>query len=130
MRPDPKIVEDWITLQHVGLDEPETELVWPAWDAVYQMTSNDPEMLWVFILTVIKIDASNTVLQNLSAGPLEDLLSQYGEDFIDRVEAKAKENTLFAHLLGGVWQSDMPDQIWSRVNAVWDRRGWDGIPAA
>ena len=30
----------------------------------------------------------------------------------------------------GVWQNTMPDEIWARIQAVWDRRGWDGIPEA
>jgi hypothetical protein len=47
---------------------------------------------------------------------------------IERVETEARSNPLFAKLLGGVWQNEMPDHIWRRVQAVWDRRGWDGIP--
>lgn len=26
------------------------------------------------------------------------------------------------------WQYAMSEAIWSRVQAVWDRRGWDGVP--
>ena len=66
----------------------------------------------------------------LSAGPLEDLLAYHGHLIIDRVEAEARRKPLFAKLLGGVWQNIMPDDIWTRVQAVWDRRGWDGIPEA
>jgi hypothetical protein len=64
----------------------------------------------------------------LSAGPIEGLLSHFGESYIVRVEEKAREDPAFAKVLGGVWQHTMSDEIWSRLQAVWDRRGWDGIP--
>jgi len=59
---------------------------------------------------------------------IEDLLSMHGDKFIDRIEAEARTDPSFAKLLGGVWKSQMSDQLWERVQAVWDRRGWDGIP--
>ncbi len=62
----------------------------------------------------------------LSAGAVENLLGYHGEQFIERVEAEARTNPKFASLLGGVWQSSMSDELYSRVQAVWDRRGWDG----
>jgi len=73
-------------------------------------------------------DQSIAIQQVLSAGPIENLLSKFGEQYIERVEHKARKDPAFAKVLGGVWQSDMPDEIWTRLQAVWDRRGWDGIP--
>ncbi|HUV96794.1 MAG TPA: hypothetical protein VMV98_04925, partial [Acidobacteriaceae bacterium] len=58
----------------------------------------------------------------------EDLLAKHCEIFIDRVEAEARKDPRFAKLLGGVWQNKMSDAVWKRVQAAWDRRGWDGIP--
>ena len=55
-------------------------------------------------------------------------MAKNGERFINRVEAEARKNPMFAKLLGGVWKNRMTDDIWLRVQAVWDRRGWDGIP--
>ncbi len=57
---------------------------------------------------------------------MEQLLGRYGAKFIDRVETQARVDPKFAKLLGGVWQSTMSPDIWSRVQAVWDRRGWNG----
>lgn len=61
---------------------------------------------------------------------MENLLSYHGADFIDRVEAQARSNPQFAYFLGGVWRDEMTDEVWARVQAVWERRGWDGIPPA
>jgi hypothetical protein len=86
------------------------------------------EELWQLILKIHERDHSIAVQQVLSAGPIEDLLSKFGEQYIERVEDKARKDPMFAKVLGGVWQSNMPDEIWARLQAVWDRRGWDGIP--
>ena len=94
------------------------------------MTHESPDEAWDFILSTLTQDSSPKILRMLSAGPLEDLLAYHGHLIIDRAEAEARRNPLFAKLLGGVWQNIMPDDIWTRVQAVWDRRGWDGIPEA
>jgi hypothetical protein len=86
------------------------------------------EDLWRLIVTIHSLDQSTKVMGRLSAGPIEDLLANEGENFISRVEAKAKSDPGFATILGGVWKRGMSDEIWSRLEAVWDRSGWDGIP--
>jgi hypothetical protein len=77
-----------------------------------------------------KEDQSNVIAENLSAGPLEELLTKHGGTVIDRVEVMAKEDPTFAFLLGGVWRNEIAEAVWSRVLAVRDRHGWDGIPPA
>lgn len=87
----------------------------------------DPERAWSFILLALKTPRCEQHLGVLAAGPLEDLLSHHGAEFIGRVEVEAKADPKFAHVLGGVWQSQMTDEVWRRVQAVWDRRSWDGV---
>jgi hypothetical protein len=58
---------------------------------------------------------------------LEYLLSKHGGAMIGKVEAEAKSNPLFAKLLGGVWQNSMIDEVWVRVQVVWNRKGWDRV---
>lgn len=62
-----------------------------------------------------------TVLANLSAGPLEDLLAHHGEKVIGRVEKLANENAKFLQLVGGVWRNAMTNEIWQRVQALQKR---------
>ena len=95
---------------------------------VFDMILDHPERSWPVILEILARDQGVAIIEVLSAGPLEDLLAKHGPAFIDRVEAEARRNPVFAKLLGGVWKSQMTDEIWARVQAVWDRRGWDGIP--
>ena len=89
----------------------------------------DPEHAWSAILAALEDPRMQESLGVLAAGPLEDLLSIHGERFIGRVESTARANPKFAWLLGGVWQHTMPEDVWSRVQAVWNRTGWDGVPA-
>jgi hypothetical protein len=60
----------------------------------------------------------------LAAGPVEDLLALHGGQFIDRIEAEAQRSPAFAHVLGGVWQRDMPSEIWQRVEVAREGRVW------
>ena len=93
----------------------------------YDLVREEPEVAWQLVLAVLRLDASSEIQEVLSAGPLEDLLSKHGEVIIGKVEREAKSDPAFAHLLGGVWQNSMSESVWSRVQAVWDRSGWDGV---
>jgi hypothetical protein len=86
------------------------------------------EDLWRLILAIHNLDQSMEVAALLSAGPIEDLLGGRGDEFIGQIETKAKGDPSFAKVLGGVWQGNMTDENWDRLQRVWDRRGWDGIP--
>jgi len=100
-----------------------------AWATdIYDLEYHDPETLWRLILAIHARDRSPLIQQVLSAGPVEDLLAKHGATFIERVETQALEDPAFAKLLGGVWKNSMTDEVWQRLQAVWDRRGWDGIP--
>jgi hypothetical protein len=95
-------------------------------DLVYDYPLNALEV----IKDILSINPeSDSIMGNLAAGPLEDLLVRHGEHIIEHIETEAKSNSRFASMLGGVWQSDMTDDIWQRVTKVWDRRGWDGNPS-
>jgi hypothetical protein len=48
------------------------------------------------------------ILGHIAAGPVEGLLGRHGSAVIDRVETS----------LRGVWQHQMPDEIWARVCAA------------
>jgi hypothetical protein len=92
---------------------------------VFDLSFDDPETLWRFILASHRRNQSTKIEEALSAGPLEELLAHYGEQFIDRIEKEARDSASFASLLGGVWQNSVSDAVWGRVQSVWDRSGWD-----
>ena len=102
------------------------EAFW-AFEELDDLCTDSPEDAWEIILGVLARDLSDEDIGMLAAGPLEDLLARHGRSIIERVEHEARRNPAFASLLGGVWQNTMSDDIWTRVMAVWDRRGWDDI---
>ena len=121
------LADDWIKYWHAPEGSPERKRYADATN-LYDLEYNEPETLWLFVLEIHHRDQSVAIQQVLSAGPIEDLLAKHCEIFIDRVEAEARKDPRFAKLLGGVWQNKMSDAVWKRVQAAWDRRGWDGIP--
>jgi hypothetical protein len=125
----PELLEAWRewaewTRAHPGEGQPSDLIGWMEFNWVVE---DYPEQAWSAILAALEDPRMEASLEVLAAGPLEDLLSLHGETFISRVEEAARSNQKFAWLLGGVWQFQMSDDVWKRVQAVWDRRGWDGI---
>lgn len=109
---------------HPGEQNPSGELT--GWFEFNWLVEDYPEQAWLAILAALEDPRMESSLGVLAAGPLEDLLSLHGEVFILRVEEMTRSNPKFAWLLGGVWQSQMTEDVWRRVQDVWDRRGWDG----
>jgi hypothetical protein len=117
----------WIRNRHAAKGSIEQEATEWA-NETYDLLWDDPEALWLLILAIHVRDQSSPVQELLSAGEVEDLLAKHGGRFIERIETEARKDPAFAKLLGGVWKNSMADETWERVQAVWDRRGWDGIP--
>jgi hypothetical protein len=121
------LADAWISYQHAPEGSPQRENYSWATD-LYGLEYHEPETLWRLILEIHRRDKSVAVQQVLSAGPIENLLVIHGESFIERVEGEARKDPAFAKVLGGVWKNRMSDVIWTRLQTVWDRRGWGGIP--
>jgi len=94
-----------------------------AWERVQDLLRNDPEVAWVVIVRLVA-QADDDALGSVGAGPLEDLLSDHGEHFIDRVEAAARSDPRFRMILAAVWQAGMSPTIWERVIAA-RGSGWE-----
>lgn len=123
-----KLADGWIAYWNAPEDSQERESLQWVWDSEYELMQGNPDLIWQLILEILRRDSSSKIQEVLAAGTLEDLLAKHGNNVIERVEAEAKSNPTFAKLLGGVWKNMMTDDVWSRVQAAWDRRGWDGIP--
>ena len=118
----------WIKNWDLDSKDPEQKKFAWATDKAWEACFYNPELAWLLVEEISRRELDNKVASIFAAGPLEDLLSKHGELMIERFETKAKAEPKFANILGGVWQNDMTEEIWQRVQAVWDRRGWDGVP--
>lgn len=112
-----KLVAGWIELQPTERGSESYEALFWSHEQLSELTRNDPESALEIILAILLTNDPDVILANLAAGPLEDLLVHHGPTFIDRVESEASQNPKFRHLLGGVWQNAMTDEIWNRVQA-------------
>ena len=122
------LAADWVLYWKAPEESVARERLRYAGDREYDLVREEPEVAWHLVLAVLRLDASPEIQEVLSAGPLEDLLCKHGEFIISKVEHQANADPAFARLLGGVWQNSMSESVWSRVQAVWDRSGWDGTP--
>ena len=123
------IAEGWIDLRVSKLTKQERALGDWANEALREAIYNDAEYAFRIIEAIHELDPDQKYVEEFAAGPVEDLLAFQGISLIDRIERKAREDRSFAFVLGGVWQSAMPDNIWDRVQACRERKGWDGVPA-
>ena len=78
---------------------------------------DEPELCLELILQILHAPHKPSVEENLAAGPLEDVLGEWGPRIIERVESLAQTDPEFKQLLGGVWQGGMNSEIWARVQA-------------
>ena len=114
-----RVVDAWILGSEAKNGPAERERNWWAVDLVMDWTlEGEADRLWLFILSTYRRNLSDRVVSVLAAGPLEDLLAKHGPTFIERVEELAREDKKFNHLLGGVWQNTMSDEVWKRVQAA------------
>jgi len=114
-----KVVDAWIATAIPEPGTPEWEDNWLAASEVTEWKfTGESDLLWRFVVAACGRELSDQVRAILAAGPLEDLLSAFGSDYIERVEELAAKDARFNLLLGGVWRSDMADDVWARVQSV------------
>lgn len=77
-----------------------------------------PEIAWQLIVELIERAPSESSLSFFAAGPLEDLLSDHGDHFIERVELRAAQNAKFRHAVRSLRRLDMTDDVWRRVKLI------------
>lgn len=85
---------------------------------MYSILENVPELAWELIIELIDRAPSDNSLSFFAAGPLEDLLSADGPDFIERVERRAQTNATFRRAVGMLRRLAMSDEVWARVRAI------------
>ena len=112
----------WIAFTNLKQSSPEYDQLFWIWEHVNHLCSKQPVEAFDFILAVLKLDPSDQVLANLAAGPMEELLGNHPHEMIERVETEVRRNPRLRHLLGGVWQNAMPNDVWLRVQAMGGKR--------
>lgn len=89
-----------------------------AFDVVYDMTRDEPELCWRFLELARASDLSDRDLAYISAGPFEDMMGHHGAAFIDRVETAARQDIKMRYLIGTVWQGGMAPVVWDGLERL------------
>lgn len=110
------LIVAWIAASESEKRNSSDDANWWAVQAVMDFgLDDDHEAVWAFITRTFERKMSDKAFAILAAGALEDLLADFGELYIDRIEELAQKNPRFNSLLGGVWKSSMTDDVWNRV---------------
>ena len=87
-----------------------------AWEMITDLVFENLEEAWLVILELIRRAPTDRVLASIAAGPLEDLIRNYKEEVIDRVEVEARRDPKFRRCLTGVWYgSDLSESIRNKI---------------
>ena len=94
-----------------------------------ELARTQPELAWHVITRAVEI-VSQKEAGLIGAGALENLLSWHPNEFLPRAEELALRSRNFAEALENVWQFDMPDDQWARLEKfraanrhLWERSG-------
>jgi hypothetical protein len=90
-----------------------------------RLVDHKPDRAWAFIVTLVECAPSDDALGWVGAGPLEDILCDYGPAFIDRVESIAGISPRFRICLRSVWRRSMDPSVYSRMRRA---AGMDSEP--
>ena len=90
---------------------------------VLQLSEYEPEECWRFIKIASALPLSDDQLGLLGAGILEDLMDAHGSDFLDRVEAAAKESAAMQTVVDAVWTMSMDAYVAHAFETIQSHRG-------
>ncbi len=120
-----QVASDWIAYARFNPNDAPEDVFARGW-VLYDLVEDDPALAWDAIKAVLsgyteddlfseERSEAQRVVGNMAAGPLEDLLDKHGPDFIDTVETEARRDRRMEWALSIVWQSSMPNEIWTRI---------------
>ena len=70
------------------------------------------------IVRILEIDRSENIIEAVGTGPLEDLIVQHGEAFIDKVERLAAISPSFKAAMRHVWIEAGDTPVFEKFYAV------------
>jgi len=89
-----------------------------ASDRVRDLISDGCDYLWPLIKRLVEKCPDDEVLNYFAAGPVEEFLSIYGNEYLSEIEELAKSDKKFRKILSGVWQGQMDGDLWARITHI------------
>lgn len=98
-----RLAKTWIYAQKLGVGTFGYDRHSWAVDQLVDLAFHQPNHLWDLILRILEVDCSEKIVKAIGEGPLEDLMVQHGEAFIDKVEQLAAKSPAFKAAMQNVW---------------------------
>ncbi|MEX0964409.1 MAG: DUF6869 domain-containing protein [Pseudohongiellaceae bacterium] len=109
-----KWVDAYIEVHESGNSSNEHHSCYWAIEKFADMEMNHPDLNWAAMLQIISKSTSDSVIEALAEGPLEELVELHGEQYIDRIEKVAQSNLDFRLLLRELIETT-DKTIWNRI---------------
>jgi len=90
---------------------------------VFMLPVDEPEDGWRFVQIACELPLSDDQLGLLGAGVLEDLMDAHGADFLDRVEAAAKQSAAMQKAVDAVWTMSMDPYVARAFKSIQSHKG-------
>jgi hypothetical protein len=82
------------------------------------LTALDPESGWRVTLRLLSLAADDDAIGDIGGGPLEELLTEHGPQFVDRAEVLAVSSEKFAAALKRVWLVEGDTEVGRRLGRL------------
>lgn len=113
-----EFVRSWMTIQDsLAGTEPYESNFW-AHEELADLCESTPEDAWEVILALVKEARSDSLLQAIGAGPLADLMTLHGEEYIAQVEREAAANSRFLRAMAGAWLDGEATPVWKKYYQI------------
>ena len=120
-----RLIAGWICLVHTNKATAEYDARFWAYKDLEHIRETDPLACLEIVVAIMDRDPSdNDVISNLAAGPVEEMLVGQGGAIIGQIEQLATANPAFKRLLGGVWDSHIPEPIKTQFNRIRGAERW------
>lgn len=110
-----------LLLKYVGSPGEDGRSTEDAFEEVKTLSAEKPNVCWRMLEVAREASLSDWQMARLSAGAFEDLMSNHGAAFIDRVEIEARRDDKMRFLLATVWRCGMAEEVWRRIEALRDK---------
>jgi hypothetical protein len=91
---------------------------WWAYDEVQDAVENHPRKAWALLSALADLAASDELIDDLGAGPLEDFVRVHAPKFIGQIEQRAAEHERFRRALRSVRLPRANDPVSRRLLAL------------
>jgi hypothetical protein len=114
-----KLASAWIRRYE---NKSETDTQW-AYDKLDDLCRKSPIEALAVIFKIFEKTNCEEVLDNLAAGPLEDVLANFGNEVINDISEYTAHYPKFCDVLSGIWSGRISDEVLDQIESILSSHG-------